>query len=465
MVAMVEGEDTHNAEQETGSTERQPWWKRLWGWTDFGKKKLWDWLQLLGTLAIPVVVAFVGVWFTLEQSKTQQAIEERRGQDEALQAYLDQLSTLLLEEKDLRNDRVRTLLRARTLTVLQRLENPSRKEEVLRFLQEADLVQRVDGKDPVVSLLDAKLQGIGFTGATLHGANLYAANLSDAYLKEAHLRKAILTFANLRKANLSGDNLSGANLRGANLSHANLSDTNLNGAYLVGADLTEANLRGASGVTKEQLEPQVYSVEGAKNIPDTKVLPAQGKFPAGEYVSDEFKPRLSFRVGDGWTVWVWAQETPKNLFIATGPEGGEGGQLRFTKPLRVYDPSNPGGRKLIHAPKNSHKWVLWLQRHPNLESSKPVSVRMGGETGVHGVQIDVTATSKQANCEGDPCVPLFPTADGGEISSGVQDKDRFVFVDVGGKTVVIDAFAPVDKREEFLKKVEKVLDTVEWKGA
>jgi len=401
---MAEGEGTPTSEQENGPGNRPPWWKRLWEWTELGKKSGWEYLELLSALAIPIVLAAAGFWFTTQQDSRQQQVEEQRAQDAALQAYLDQMSTLAL--KDVGDPKVRTLLRARTLTVLQRLENPSRKQEVLRFLLEAELVQRVDGKSPVVSLLDAKLQGIQFTGATLHGANLYAANLSDAYLSEAHLSKAILRFANLREANLSAADLRGADLGSANLSHANLSDTNLNGANLLGANLTEAKLSGASGVTKEQLEPQFYSVKGA-TIPNTQVLPAQGKFPAGKYFSDEFYPPLSFKVGDGWTVWVWAQETPENLFIATGPEGGEGGQLPFTKPLQVYDPSNPGERKLIHAPKNSDKWVLWLQRHPNLESSKQVSVPIGGET---GEQIDVTATSKQANCEGDPCVPLSPPA-------------------------------------------------------
>src|SRR5919112_3039404 len=54
---MAEGEDTHTTEQEKVPGKRPSWWKRLWGWTGFGEKKLWDWLQLLGTLAIPVVVA------------------------------------------------------------------------------------------------------------------------------------------------------------------------------------------------------------------------------------------------------------------------------------------------------------------------------------------------------------------------------------------------------------------------
>jgi hypothetical protein len=36
-------------------------------------------------------------------------------------------------------------------------------------------------------------------------------------------------------------------------------------------------------------------------------------------------------------------------------------------------------------------------------------------------------------------------------------------VDVGGETVVIDVAAPADKFDQFLPKVQKVLDTVEWR--
>jgi hypothetical protein len=36
-------------------------------WTGFSNKTLWDWLQLLGVLAIPVVVALGAAWFTRTQ--------------------------------------------------------------------------------------------------------------------------------------------------------------------------------------------------------------------------------------------------------------------------------------------------------------------------------------------------------------------------------------------------------------
>jgi hypothetical protein len=151
------------------------------GWTGFGDKTFWDWLQLLSALAIPVVLAAAGLWFTAQQDARQQKIEdqraeeaqkvenqraeaerdlaEQRAQDEALQAYLDQMGGLLLE-RDLRTSEkgseVRTLARARTLTVLGRLD-PNRKTALMQFLVEAELVQRVDGRVPIISLRGADL--------------------------------------------------------------------------------------------------------------------------------------------------------------------------------------------------------------------------------------------------------------------------------------------------------------------
>jgi hypothetical protein len=39
---MAEGKDTHTAEQEKDADKWLPWWKRLWGWTQVGKKSGWD---------------------------------------------------------------------------------------------------------------------------------------------------------------------------------------------------------------------------------------------------------------------------------------------------------------------------------------------------------------------------------------------------------------------------------------
>src|SRR5215211_4703743 len=224
-----------------------PWWKRLWVWTQFGEKKLWDWLQLLSALAIPVVLTVAGFWYTSQQQRQQQHIEdqraaaeqdieEQRAQDAALQAYLDQMSALMLHNnlRDSEEDsEVRRLARARTLTVLGRL-GPDRKRTVVRFLYESALIKE---GNPVVNLATADLSN----------ADLSLDDLSDVDLGEAILRGA-----DLKTANLRGANLRGADLRNADLSHA---------------DLSNADLRAAQGVSESDLELQLVKLENTM-MPD-----------------------------------------------------------------------------------------------------------------------------------------------------------------------------------------------------
>jgi len=317
-------------------------------WTGFGesvrpkadsqeiqpRKALWDWLQLF---IVPLALAAIGLWFSAQQDSHQQKIEEKRAksdrhieeqraQDAALQAYLDQMSQLMLEGDLLdskQDSEVRTLARARTLTVLTRLDS-RRKGSVVQFLHEASLIKK---EGPVVSLsavrlrganlshldlLEANLSGANLNWADLSGTDLSGANLtggahlndailsgadlSDVHLSDAHLNDAdigdgtILFNADLSGADLSGANLTGgahlndAILSGADLSGANLSGANLSGANLSGADLREtylvetnlrdtdlsgANLRDARGVTDKQLL-QAKTLEGA-TMPDGSI--------------------------------------------------------------------------------------------------------------------------------------------------------------------------------------------------
>jgi uncharacterized protein YjbI with pentapeptide repeats len=240
------------------------------------------WLELL---IVPLVLVGIGLLFEMQQADRQEALEnqqqaleqrraeaerelaEQRAQDEALQAYLSQMSSLLLE-KDLRaseeKTEVRTLARARTLSVLSGLD-PSHKTDVMQFLVEAELVQRVEGTGPIISLGGADLSGADLSGAWLSdGANLSGANLYDADLHDA----------NLSSANLSGADLRDADLRDADLSDTNLRDANLGYARLRGAKLQDADLEGATGVTIGLLEQelQAASLEGA-TMPDGSIHP------------------------------------------------------------------------------------------------------------------------------------------------------------------------------------------------
>src|SRR5215208_1265471 len=199
-------------------------------WTGFGEadlpkpenrevrpeKTVWDWMQLL---IVPVVLAIVTIVFTvyqegrlsrIEQQRAQNALQvaEERAQAAELQDYLDQMGSLLLnKDRPLRQskerDEVRTLARARTLTILERM-NPSRKRQVIQFLYEADLIRDVEGSQPIISLREVNLSAANLFQADLGYANLGGADLSDADLHNADLWKADLSGANLLKADLSG---------------------------------------------------------------------------------------------------------------------------------------------------------------------------------------------------------------------------------------------------------------------
>jgi uncharacterized protein YjbI with pentapeptide repeats len=495
-------------------------------WTGFRGKTVWDLLQLL---IVPLALAVLGLWFAAQQDARQQQIENQRAeaerelavqraQDEALQAYLDQMGSLLLGN-GLRDSEEgseeRTLARARTLTVLERLD-PERRSAVLQFLVEAGLVQSVEERAPLIELRGANLRKVDLSNADLSEADLTDADLSaaelsnadltdadltDANVSNANLRQAELSNANLVNANLSGTmllkadlseadltdanlsraylrrpdlsranlryaDLSEANLHYADLSRADLSEADLSGTYLShanlfhaslsdepylsdanlsGANLSEANLYRARGITKEQLEKQTSTLEGA-TMPDGTVV-----------FSAEFEPPLSFSLSEEWyeeESQIFAAEESPDFIFRDGPEGGA---LLFTNPLHVFDPSDPSKPKELPAPENAEEWVSWFQSHPNLDTSKPVPASVGDAS---GKRIDVTVTSRLENF-----VPLYPLSDGSIIAVYYEgSKDRFVIVDVGGKTVLIDVFAPPDKFDEFLSKAQKVLDTVEWKG-
>jgi hypothetical protein len=210
-----------------------------WTWTGHDKKLAWDWLELL---IIPLVLALGAIWFNNQTRKSDQEIARRerendrqiaedRVQEEVLHHYLDRMQDLILD-KGLRKSEedagIRKVARARTLTVLRRLDG-NRKGQVVRFLHEADLIGKLGKGQVIEAIID--------------------------------LRDASLSDADLSSANLRGVNLSYVNLSGTNLSYAYLSGTNLSYAYLNGA-----NLSGAKEWTSEQLAQAKSLVEAT--MPD-----------------------------------------------------------------------------------------------------------------------------------------------------------------------------------------------------
>jgi uncharacterized protein YjbI with pentapeptide repeats len=296
---------------------------------------LWAWVKLL---IVPAVIAAGGLWFNRQQRERELQIADRRAQDEALQAYLDQMSDVLipnegrpsLYDKD-PPDSLRSVARARTLTVLPRLDG-DRKARVVQFLYEVDLITR--GR-LVIQLAGADLRRAILADAKLRKIHLASLNLSEADLRNADLREAVLTgidltgailvganvstpifelrsqaflqaefgsdvqgvettillgsnlsYVDLSAANLSYADLTAVNLTGADLWKADLRNTNLRNTNLSEADLSRANLSGAEGWTREQLSA-AKSLEGAT-------------MPDGQILSSALDPRLSLLTFADW---------------------------------------------------------------------------------------------------------------------------------------------------------------------
>jgi uncharacterized protein YjbI with pentapeptide repeats len=216
-------------------------WKWFRRWKTSEGKFTFDWLNLIGVLAIPFVVTFLGLYATQQitqqqaqlsdaankqqhqtdiqisqqQRKADQNLATDQQRETTLQTYLDNMSDLLLNH-DLRKsksgDEVSQVARERTLTTIRRLD-ADRNRIVFQFLQDAHLI----GKHNAV---------IDLSGADLSNDDLRGVNLSGA----------LLSGANLSGARLSGARLSGADLSGAHLSSANL---------ISGADLIEILTKGS----------------------------------------------------------------------------------------------------------------------------------------------------------------------------------------------------------------------------
>lgn len=129
-----------------------------------------------------------------------------------------------------------------------------------------------------INLVNCYLPRTNLNYVNLQGSNLNSANVSQSSLIEADLENARLNQTNFENSNLNQVNLKGAYASGANFkdaflikaklegaflikasfNNAFLMEANLQNAYLMGADfenasLYKADLRGAKGLTVEQL--------------------------------------------------------------------------------------------------------------------------------------------------------------------------------------------------------------------
>jgi uncharacterized protein YjbI with pentapeptide repeats len=247
-------------------------------------KTLWDWLNLLGVLLVPLMIGVGTILITVQQSAislsqhesdqriassqrdSDQKIANDQFQESLLKTFRDDINHLVLDQHLLtakQNDPVRIMAQSYTNDALRKLD-ASRRALVVRFLSDLQLVVSDPGNSPLISLWGADLPEANMPKVDLQGAYLSEANLQGADLGEANLYGAYLAEANLQRAKLIGANLNGAALFGANLQEANLY-----AAHLSGADLTKAK------VTPEQLAQASFLKDA--------ILPDGSRYPSTSY--------------------------------------------------------------------------------------------------------------------------------------------------------------------------------------
>lgn len=248
------------------------------------RKELWDWLQLLAVLAVPIAVAIIGAQLQAQLQKAQNAeIEERRKseqrrsarekkrqqeQDEEeqkrrddnvreqyYQDFIDRIWSLIQDDFQ-HNRKLRQIARTHTLTAFRRLQSDIRYIRLLlEFLHGNSLttsnrqLQRLSESEyqwsnPVIMLKDVAVPNVDLRGANLDGIWLDSAKMPKARLdNKTYLREAYLVGIDFSDAELDGAKLDGANLGGANLTGAKLRETVLSNCDLRGAEIDVESLR------------------------------------------------------------------------------------------------------------------------------------------------------------------------------------------------------------------------------
>jgi uncharacterized protein YjbI with pentapeptide repeats len=234
-------------------------------------KTLWDWLQLL---LVPVVLASVAFAFNAGQASINQQLQDQSKQEQVINDYLNQMSTILLQYK-LHDSQpgtpIRALAQASTLAALDRLDS-AHKNIIVLFLYRADILKyhyykhnetecgdpkvlkkQFPDENPIITLSQGHLEGVtisdlGLSCIDLHNMYLDGSNFSASVLDRADLglsfaTKADFSNTSMNSANLYYLDLEDANLQGAKLQYANMNGICLSHARLNGADLQHADLR------------------------------------------------------------------------------------------------------------------------------------------------------------------------------------------------------------------------------
>jgi uncharacterized protein YjbI with pentapeptide repeats len=274
---------------------------RVWTWTGLvaapdderpKAKTLWDWLQLL---IVPAVLAAGAYGINTAQTHRDQQREDKRARqqdkiaangrrDDALRAYLQQMSGLianndLSKARQRGKDSLAGLAQSLTLNVLRQLDGP-RKSEVVQFLVDSKLIINNKTTQSVIDMYRANLRGAKLKDAFLVGADFTGADFVGADLRGAVLNNADFSLSNLRRADFS-ESYYGEDAA----QKADFSETCLTGTRFTKATLYDSKFLKAEGrdVDFSAADVEGADFEGAKltNVNGRHTTYGDATFPKG----------------------------------------------------------------------------------------------------------------------------------------------------------------------------------------
>jgi hypothetical protein len=156
-------------------------------------RTIWDWMTIL---TISAVIGLAALYFTWSQAQKQQDIQDQQARDDVLQAYLDQMTEMMLDNKNplLKSEArspERIAARVRTVTVIKRLDGEHNRI-VITFLKESGLIAFHSGppgstEADVVRLDRAPLSGVDLSNNGLASVDLRFVKLRNADLDDSDL--------------------------------------------------------------------------------------------------------------------------------------------------------------------------------------------------------------------------------------------------------------------------------------
>ncbi|MGF1571335.1 MAG: pentapeptide repeat-containing protein [Nodosilinea sp.] len=212
------------------------------------EKSFWDWLNLI---IVPAVLLIVG--YSFQQQQQMKAANEIK--EDALQAYFDSLSVLLvdknllalaakvylnaIEDETLNEERellyaATNVIRARTLSILRKFKDePELRKSVLLFLIDSEIISklRVD----------------------LSGADCSRIELCNIALKKANLKDSSFIGAKIYNCDLADSNFSGSDFSGAEIGFVNFSGAKLGGADFSGVKASSVSFENVDFIRDEVL--------------------------------------------------------------------------------------------------------------------------------------------------------------------------------------------------------------------